>query len=383
MLLFGWRTRSSAIAAAKAGGRDEGPHKREPDVLQPQQPELLEVEIGFALVPLVDESQGGDLLDRIRNLRKRSANEMGIVVPPVRIRDNPRLGPNQYSIRIRGVDVGRGDLQVDKLFVINPRGTPDGVTGIDTRDPTFGQPARWIDRDMSKAAEELGYTVVDCPSVLATHLGEVLKSYAPELITMQQTQQFLDAIDAQSPAIVREVRDKGARLSDIQKVLQNLLREKVSISNMERILELIAEHFESGMKAEMLTERVRQGMAMQISSALADNGVLKVVELNGETEELLSDAVDVDSEGNMTASLDPDILNALIQNAGHVTSSIDDPYYGNIILCTAPNRLFLQQIFEKTLPAIRVISYNELSRNIRLEILGQLGVQSAELENAY
>jgi len=383
MLVLGWRMQRASADEVKAERRgEEGGEKREPEVLAPMQPELLELEIGFALVPLVDESQGGDLLDRIRNLRKRSANEMGIVVPPVRIRDNPRLGPNQYSIRIRGVDVGKGELQVDKLFVINPRGAPDGVSGIDTRDPTFGQAARWIERDMSKTAEELGYTVVDCPSVLATHLGEVLKTYAPELITMQQTQKFLDAIDGASPAIVREVRDKGARLGDIQKVLQNLLRERVSISNMERILELVAEHFESGIKAEMLTERVRQGLAMQISSALAENGILKVVELDGETEELLSDALDVDSDGNMTASLAPDILNAIIQNASRVTGSIDDPYYNSVILCTAPNRLFLQQIFEKSLPAIRVISYNELSRNIRLEILGQLGIQEAAAAHA-
>ena len=383
MFVFGWRMRRVALEDDKGEVKDESASKHEPEVLTPMQPELLELEIGFALVPLVDESQGGDLLDRIRNLRKRSANEMGIVVPPVRIRDNPRLGPNQYSIRIRGVDVGKGDLQVDKLLVINPRGAPDGVHGIDTRDPTFGQAARWIERDISKAAEELGYTVVDCPSVLATHLGEILKTYAPELITMQQTQKFMDTIDSSCPAIMREVKDKGARLGDIQKVLQNLLRERVSISNMERILELVAEHFEPGIKSEMLTERVRQGMAMQISSALAESGVLKVVEVNGETEELLSDAVDVDNDGNMTASLDPDILNALIQNASQVMSSIEDPYYNNVILCTAPNRLFLQQIFEKSLPSIRVISYNELSRNIRLEIVGQLGVQDAVLDQSY
>jgi flagellar biosynthesis protein FlhA len=295
-------------------------------------------------------------------------------VPPVRIRDNQRLGPNQYSIRIRGVEVGKGELQVDQFLVINPRGAPDGVPGMDARDPTFGQAARWIDREMRSTAEDLGYTVVDCPSVLATHLGEVLKTYAPELITMQQTQVFLDSIERTSPAIVREVKERGARLGDIQKVLQNLLRERVSISNMERILELIAEHFETGIKHEMLTERVRQGLAMQISSSLANSGILKVIEVDGETEELLSDAVDVDRDGNMTASLDPDVLNALIQNAMQAIGSIDDPEFNNIILCTAPTRLFLQQVFEKSLPGIRVMSYNELSRNIRLEILGQLGV---------
>jgi len=375
LFYFGWKMQQTARADERAEEEAKAaPQTHEPEVLAPVQPELFELEIGFALVPLVDESQGGDLLDRIRNLRKRSANEMGIVVPPLRIRDNPRLGPNQYSIRIRSVEVGKGELQVEQFLVINPRGAPDGVPGMDTRDPTFGQAARWIDREMRSTAEDLGYTVVDCPSVLATHIGEVLKSYAPELVTMQQTQIFLDSIEKTSPAIVREVKDRGARLGDIQKVLQNLLRERVSISNMERILELIAEHFSAGIKHEMLTERVRQGLAMQISSTLASNGVLKVVEVDGETEELLSDAVDVDMEGNMTASMDPDILNALIQNAMQTLGSVDDPEYNNIVLCTAPNRLFLQQVFEKSLPGVRVVSYNELSRNIRLEILGQLGV---------
>jgi flagellar biosynthesis component FlhA len=152
---------------------------------------------------------------------------------------------------------------------------------------------------------------------------------------------------------------------------------------MERILELVAEHFEPGIKSEMLTERIRQGLAMQISSALAENGVLKVIEVDGETEELLSDAVDVDLAGNMTASLDPDIMNVLIQNATRVIDSIQDPEYNNVILCTAPVRLLLQHIFQKSLPSVRVISYNELSRNVRLEPLGQLGIQEAILEHAY
>ncbi len=378
LFFLGWRMMRTSQAEEAANAEAEAaPHTAEPETLAPVQPELFELEIGFALIPLVDVSHGGDLISRIGNLRKRSANEMGIVVPQLRIRDNPRLGPNQYSIKIRGVEVGKGELQVEQFLVINPRGAPDGVPGMDTRDPTFGQAARWIERDMRTTAEDLGYTVVDCPSVLATHLGEVLKSYAPEFVTMQQTQIFLDSIEKSSPAIVREVKERGARLGDIQKVLQNLLRERVSISNMERILELVAEHFSSGIRHEMLTERVRQGLAMQISSSLANNGVLKVVEVDGETEELLSDAVDVDMEGNMTASLDPEILNALIQNAVQTIGSIDDPEFNNIVLCTAPNRLFLQQVFEKSLPGVRVISYNELSRNTRLEILGQLGVSQA------
>jgi len=372
---LGFRMRSAGLKKEKDSLEETDVQDTEPEVLSPIQPELLELEIGFSLVPLVDESQGGDLLDRIRNLRRRSANEMGIVVPPVRIRDNPRLSPKQYSIRIRGVEVAQGELEVDQYLVINPLGIPEGVQGIQTTDPTFGKTAKWIMKDERSNAEDLGYTVVDCPSVLATHMGEILKTYSPELITMQQAQKFLDEIESSSPAVVREVKEKGARLSDIQKVLQNLLRERVSISNMDKILELIAEHFEEGLKHEMLTEKVRQGMAMQISSSMAEHGVLKVVEVDSELEEILSESVDVDDEGNMTASIDPQILTAIIESATAILGNIDDSMYKNTILCSAPNRLFLQNIFEKSIPSIKVISYNELSRNVQLEILGQLSLQ--------
>lgn len=378
MVLLGLRMQRAETKREAEEEEARGTGEAEPDVLSPVQPELLELEIGYALVPLVDESQGGDLLDRIKNLRRRSANEMGIVVPPIRIRDNPRLNPNEYAVKIRGVAVGGGELQVDQFLVINPRGKPDGVPGVDTRDPTFGQPARWISRSDRSKAEDLGYTVVDSPSVLATHLGEVLKGYAPELITMQQVQKFMDEIESRSPAVVREVRDKGAKLSDIQKVLQNLLRERVSICNMDRILELVAEHFEAGMKHDMLTEWVRQGLAMQISNELAEKGVIKAVELDGELEEILSESVDIDAEGNMTASLDPETLNLIVAGATEVLGSIEDTDFHNVVICTAPSRLFLQQIFEKTLPSVRVISYNELARNIQLQILGRLEIPETE-----
>lgn len=350
-----------------------------PEVLTPAQPELLELEIGFSLVPLVDESQGGDLLDRIRNLRRRSANELGIVVPPVRIRDNSRLSPNQYSIRIRGVEVGKGELQVDQYLVMNPAGRPDGIPGIDVRDPAFGQAARWISRGDRREAEELGYSVVDCPSVLATHMGEVLKVYAPELITMQEVQRFLDKVESDSPAVIREVKERGARLKDIQKVLQNLLRERVSISNMERILELIAEHYQENMRHEMLTEHVRQGLAMQISNDLAAGGVLKVIELDAELDALINDGIDYDVDGNLSANIEPEVISGIISSVSDTIGGISDPEYSNVVICTAPIRGFLHQVFEKAFPSVRVISYNEVSRNVSLEILGRLSLP----EDAY
>ncbi|MCK5267468.1 MAG: flagellar biosynthesis protein FlhA [Spirochaetes bacterium] len=375
VVFLGVRLMASHSREEKTAEEIKHAEEGEPDVLSPLQPELLELEIGFALVPLVDESQGGDLLERVKNLRRRSANEMGIVVPPVRIRDNPRLSSNQYSIKIRGVEVGGGELQVDQFMVINPKGVPDGVPGIDTKDPTFGQDARWISRPERSKAEDLGYTVVDSPSVLATHLGELLKNYSPDLLTMQQVQKFIDSIESRAPAVVREIREKGSKLSDIQKVLQNLLRERVSISNMERILELIAENFEQGMKHEVLTEHVRQGLSMQISASHAEGKILKVVELDAELEEILSDSVDIDPEGNMTASIDPETLNLFIESATRAISGVNDSEYKNVVLCTAPNRIFVHQIFEKSLPSVNVISYNELSRNIQLQILGQISLE--------
>ncbi len=349
----------------------------EPDMLAPAVPEQLEIEIGYSLVPLVDESQGGDLLERIKNLRKRMANNMGISVPRVRIRDNPSILPNNYSLKIRGVEVGRGELNINQFMVMNPNGLPDEIPGFDTKDPTFSQPARWIAKDNRGEAENLGYTVVDCPSILVTHLGEIIRIYAPDLLSMQQVQIYTDDVEGRAPAAVKEMREKGARVSDVQKVLQNLLREHVSISDIDKIIELIAEHYEAGIKHDFLTEKIRQGLGMQITSSYAEAGVLKAVELDGELEETLSSAIDYDSEGNMSSSIDPEILRAIIDRTTEVLSSIDDPEYKNVVLCTAPNRLFLQQIYEKSIPSVSVVSYNELSRNLSLTVVGQLSIYEA------
>ena len=383
LVAAGFRMRKSSARREEKAAQEEQEESSEPEVLTPAQPELLELDIGFALVPLVDESQGGDLLDRIKNLRRRSANELGIVVPPVRIRDNSRLSPNQYSIQIRGIEVGQGELQVDQYLVMNPSGSPDGVPGMDVRDPAFGQPARWISRGDRREAEDMGYSVVDCPSVLATHMGEILKLYAPELITMQEVQRFLDKVQTESPAVISEVNKAGARLNDIQKVLQNLLREQVCISNMERILELVAEHYQENMRHETLTEFVRQGLAMQISNDFSVGGVLKAVEIDAELDAIINDGIDYDIDGNFAGSIDPSVISGIINSATETIGGISDPDYRSVIICTAPIRSFLHEIFEKSLPTLRVISYNEVSRNVRVEILGRLSPGVQELEAVY
>jgi len=350
----------------------------EPDMLSPAVPEQLEIEIGYSLVPLVDESQGGDLLERIKNLRRRMANDMGISVPRVRIRDNPSLpSPNNYSLKIRGVEVGRGELNINQFMVMNPNGLPDEIPGYDTKDPTFSQPARWITKENRAEAESLGYTVVDCPSILVTHLGEIIRNYAPDLLAMQQVQRYIDDVETRAPAVVKEMHRKEASVTDVQKVLQNLLREHVSIGDIDKILELIAEHYERGISHDILTEKVRQGLGMQITSSYAEGGVLKAVEVDGELEEMLSNAIDYDSEGNMSSSIEPEILRAIIDRTTEVLSTIDDPDYKNVVLCTAPNRLFLQQIYEKSIPSVSVVSYNELSRNLSLTVVGQLSIYEA------
>lgn len=379
-LLFftGLRIRANILQKAQKDDQvEEEQTEGEPENFVPVQPGLLELEIGFGLVPLVDESQGGDLLDRIKKLRVRNGNETGTVAPPVRIRDNPRFAPNEYSIRIRGVEVGRGELQVGSYLAINPAGTPDDISGIDAIDPAFGKPAKWIVRDDRVQAEDLGYTVVDCPSVLVTHLGELLSKFAPELLTLQQVQKFIDDVESYAPAVVREVREKGAKTSEIQKVLQNLLRERVSIINMELIVELIADHYEPGIKPDMLTEKVRQGLSMQICSSLAVDGVLKAVDLDGELEEILAEGMDIDAEGNLAPSVEPEVINAVIESASNVLSQIQVDGFNNVVICTAPNRLFLHHLFEKAMPFVRVVSYNELSRSIQLQIVGQLSFQTA------
>ena len=228
----------------------------------------MELEIGFGLIPLVEEAQGGDLLDRITMIRRQTAIDLGLVVPPIRIRDNMQPWPSEgYSVKIRGTEIARGELLAGRFLAINSSGRTDSLPGTKTKEPTFGLPAVWIDASVKPQAEKLGYTVVDPPSVVATHLTEIIRSHAAELITRQDVQKLIENVRASNAAVVDELTPAMLNIGEIQKVLQNLLRERVSIRDLNTILETLADHARATKDADQLTEFSRQALYRSITKA--------------------------------------------------------------------------------------------------------------------
>ena len=224
------------------------------------QEDPMELEIGYGLIALVDTAQGGNLLDRVTLIRKQCALDIGVVVPPIRIRDNMKLKPNQYSIKIKGVEIVKGELIVDHLLAMNAGLAEGDIPGIPTKEPAFGMPAVWIKESVKSRAENLGYTVVDPTSVLATHLTEVIKKYSYEILSRQEVRNILDSVKKRTPAVIEDVVPNIVNIGEIQKVLKNLLKERIPIKNMTTILETLAEYAPYTKEADILTEYVRHAL---------------------------------------------------------------------------------------------------------------------------
>lgn len=245
----------------------------------------IEFEFGYSLIPLADTSQGGDLLDRIVMIRRQLALELGMIVPVVRIRDNIQLQPNEYRIKIKGSQVAKGELLLDHYLAMSPGIEDEEVQGIETMEPAFGLPAIWIGEEMKERAEYSGYTVVDPPSVVSTHLTEVIKKHAHELIGRQETKQLVDHLKESYPAIVEEVTPDALTIGEVQKVLSKLLRERISIRNLAVIFETLADFAKMTKDTDLLTEYVRQGLSRQISKSYTnENEPLHVITLGGSVE---------------------------------------------------------------------------------------------------
>ena len=245
----------------------------------------IEFEFGYALIPLADTNQGGDLLDRIVMIRRQLALELGLVIPVVRIRDNVQLQPNEYCLKIKGNEVAKGELLLDHYLAISPGMDDELIEGIDTLEPAFKMPAKWISESVKEQAEMFGYTVVDPPSVVSTHITEVIKSYAHELIGRQETKQLIDHTKETYPILIEEVTPNPLSVGDIQRVLAKLLKESVSIRNLPIIFEVLADYGKMTSDTDLLTEYVRQGLARQITSQYTvQEGLLRVLTLSGKVE---------------------------------------------------------------------------------------------------
>ncbi|MCX8045354.1 MAG: flagellar biosynthesis protein FlhA [Anoxybacillus gonensis] len=335
----------------------------------------IEFEFGYGLIPLADANQGGDLLDRIVMIRRQLALELGIVIPVVRIRDNIQLQPNEYRLKIKGNEVARGELLLDHYLAMSPGVDDDSIEGIDTIEPAFGLPAKWISEEMKERAEMFGYTVVDPPSVVSTHITELLKAHAHELLGRQETKQLIDHVKESYPILVEEVTPNPLSVGDIQKVLANLLREKVSIRNLPVIFETLADFGRMTTDPDLLTEYVRQALARQITSQYVIEGQpLRVITLSGKVEKMLAEGVQQTEHGNYLA-LDPVVSQAIIEAIAMQIEQFPFQDQSPILLCSPAVRMYVRQLTERYFRHVPVLSYNELEANVEVQSVGVVNVE--------
>ncbi|MGG0390047.1 flagellar biosynthesis protein FlhA [Priestia megaterium] len=334
----------------------------------------IEFEFGYALIPLADTNQGGDLLDRIVMIRRQLALELGLVIPVVRIRDNIQLQPNEYCLKIKGNEVAKGELLLDHYLAISPGMDDDLIEGIDTLEPAFKMPAKWISESVKGQAEMFGYTVVDPPSVVSTHITEVIKSYAHELIGRQETKQLIDHTKETYPILIEEVTPNPLSVGDIQRVLAKLLKESVSIRNLPIIFEVLADYGKMTSDTDLLTEYVRQGLARQITSQYTgQEGLLRVLTLSGKVEKTMAEAVQQTEHGNYL-SLDPSVSQAIVESIAKQTETLSFQEQSPIVLCSPAVRMYVRQITERYFPHMAVLSYNELEANVEVQSVGVVDI---------
>jgi flagellar biosynthesis protein FlhA len=367
------RTMKDLTVEEKEKKKTEDAKTRKPEnVAQLLAVDPLEVEIGYALIPLVDPEQGGDLLERITMIRRQMALELGLIVPPIRIRDNMQLRPNQYTIKIKGTEVASSTVRVDQFLAMNPGSASVELPGEPTKEPAFGLPAVWIrDRDRERA-ELAGYTVVDPPSVIATHLTEILKRHAHEILGRQETQQVLDEVKKTYPALVEDAT-KALNVGEIHKVLQNLLREGVSVRDMVTILETVADQAARyGKDVDRLTEVVRSSLARHITKQYqGDDGTLAVITIDPRLEEEIVAGVDLTPEGRQI-SMEPSRIQRILERLGSVADSVMQKGMTPIILTSPRARASFKALVQRAAPTLPILAFTEIIPDVEIRTVGTL-----------
>lgn len=344
--------------------------RRTENVYQLLYTDPVEFEFGYGLIPLADSKQGGDLLDRVVMIRRQLAAEMGFVLPVVRIRDNIQLHPNEYQVKIRGTRVASGEVMLDHYLVMGPEEQLQQIPGTETKDPAFGIPARWVPQAQREEAELAGLTVVDPPSVIATHLTEVFKKHAHELLSRQETQALIDHLKEQQPALVEELVPKHLSVGGVQKVLANLLREKVSIRNLALIFEALADHASYTQDPDLLTEFVRQALSRQITQQYCpDDGILRVLTFSPALEKRLADSIHRKESGTQLV-LDPATSQQLLQRLSEQIARLAQGGWQPLLLTSPALRPYVRRYLEKWLPDVPVLSYNELEPDVQVQSVG-------------
>lgn len=351
---------------ADVAAEEEAKEMRKPEkVTSLLNVDLIGVELGYGIVPLVDASQGGDLLERVVMIRRQCALDLGVIVPVIRLRDNIQLGVNQYVIKIKGVEVAGGEVLMDHFLALSTGDTMGKLEGIETIEPTFGLPAVWIPETMREKADLMGYTTIDPPSVIATHMTEVIKRHSHELLNRQQVQVLMDNLKVTQPALVEEVLPKVFSLGEIQKVLYNLLKENISIRDMATIIETMADHGTTVRDLDLITEYVRQSLARSISRRFIPEDKARVITLDPKVEQIIVDRIRQGEQGSYVA-LDSEQIHGIFTSLKECTDKMMSVGMTPIVLTSPLVRKHFKKITEQLIPDLVVLSYNEINKDIQI-----------------
>lgn len=340
--------------------------KRKPEnVTSLLQVDPIELEFGYGIVPMVDVSQGGDLLDRVVMIRRQCALDLGIIVPAIRLRDNIQLGTNTYSIKIKGVSVASGEVMADHLLAISTGDVDEEIFGIETVDPTFGLPALWIPKSERERAEMMGYSTVDPPSVIATHLTEVIKRYGHELLNRQQVQTLMENLKRHQPALVDEVVPKLFSLGEVQKVLSNLLQENIPIRDMTTIIETLGDYGNLTRDTDLLTEYVRQALKRSISKRFIPDDVAHVITLDPSLEQLIVENTKQSEHGAYLA-IEPAQIHRIFERLAALIEKVKNLGQTPLVLTSPLVRRQFRKIAEQVSPELAVLSFNEIEQSVEV-----------------
>lgn len=337
--------------------------------------EPIEMEFGYSLIPLVDEASGGNFIDRVVMFRRQFALEMGMVVPSVRLRDNGLLNPNQYVIKIKGEEIARGEILVDYFLALDPGDVNEEIDGIDTIEPAYGIPSKWITADKKELAEIYGYTVIDSLSVMLTHLSEVIKNSAHELFSRQDLTALLDNVKQYNATLVEEVVPQIMSMSNLQKLLCNLLEEHIPIRDMESILETISEYGVTVRDVDLLGEYVRQKLKRTITRKFAENGEIRVILLDAEIENLIVNSIK-QNEHSTYLSIAPDMIQNMVGSLESQLEKVKNIVNVPIVLTSPVVRMYFRRIIEQFLPNVIVLSFNEIDNMVQIQSVGNITFES-------
>lgn len=333
--------------------------------------EPIEMEFGYSLIPLVDESSGGKMLNRIVIFRRQYAQEMGLVIPSVRLRDSSSLNANQYVIKVKGEEVARGEILVDHYLALEPVEPTAEVDGIETVEPAYGIPSKWILPENKELAEIYGYTVIDPLSVMLTHLSETIKQHAYELLSRQEVVQLVESLKRTSPELVEESIPNIVTYGNLQKILMSLLKEGIPIKDMETILEVISDNAVKGSDITMVIEQVRMALKRTITRKFAVGGQMRVLTLDAELEKQMVESMAKSEQGAYLA-LSPDIMQRVITQIGEELKKFNELAQDPVILTSQVIRIYIYRMLEPFYPNIYVLSFNEISSNIQIQAVGNI-----------